>query len=76
MSPMTAPATAPQLQHTVVYDPDWRILSLADVYTLEFRDPCMRRWHEMYRSSTEGECEDAYDAYHEGEEPVENEFWS
>lgn len=58
---------------------DWRILhsilSNARLYVLEFRDPCMRQWHEMFRSETYSECEEAYDAYQEGEQPKENDWW-
>jgi len=74
---MTTPTA---LQHSVVYDLDWRILPVQvdgapKLYVLEFRDPVMRRWHEMFRGPTEASAEDAYDAFHAGEEPAGNEVW-
>lgn len=58
---------------------DWRILPVilnhTKLWALEFREPARLAWVEMYLAATEAECEAAYDAYQEGEQPEGGEWW-
>ena len=54
---------------------EWRILPVDGVHVLQHYIDWARCWQELYRAATWDECDQAYDAYHNGETPADNEYW-
>lgn len=64
-----------RLPLTVLLVGDWRITETLGGWCLEYQEPAMLQWVEMFFDPSLVTCKEAYETYCEGETPQATEFW-